>query len=255
MSEYDLLSVVRSAPTPRIHEFCGSAGYAAVIVDLVGSRATASRPDLQDRLLAAVAAAGQRADDRPGEVLDPLTVTVGDEMQATCATVLTAIRLVAELRLLLRVDGIDARAGIGWGAIVVRDPERAPLAQDGPAWWRARAALDTVADSTAWASYDRRMAADLPLVPDDDVVAATGLPDPRPLDVAPGALLESHLALLDRSLGLLDEEDALVVLHDLRGGPTAPLADRLGVAANSVSMRRSRNHLRELTHGLGRLST
>ena len=246
--------MVRTPSSPSTHEFCGSLGYAAVIVDLVGSRATSSRPDLQDRLLLAVGEAGARADRRPGEVLDPLAVTVGDEMQATCSTVLAAIRLVAEVRLLLRVGGIDARAGIGWGAIVVRDPARAPMAQDGPAWWRARAALDAVADSTAWASYERRMAADLPAGPDHDVVAATGLPDPRPLDVPPGALLDSHLALLDRSLGMLDEEDALVVLHDLEGGPTAPLAERLGVAANSVSMRRSRNHLRELTHALGRLS-
>ena len=237
-------------------------GYAAVILDVVESREAPSRPALQEHLLAAVAEANSRADARPGDVLDPLAITVGDELQATCGGVLAAVRLVAELRLLLRVDGLDARAGIGWGAIVVRDPDRSPLAQDGPAWWRARAALDAVADSTPWATYDRRIAAVLadtqtPGAASESgaVTAATGLPDPLPLDVAPGALLESHLALLDRSLGLLDVEDALVVLHDLEGGPTAPLAERLGVGANSVSMRRSRNHLRELTHALGSLST
>ena len=238
-------------------EFSGPRGYAAVIVDVVASRATPSRPALQERLLTAVADATTRAEARPGAVLDPLAVTVGDELQATCRGVLAAVRLVAELRLLLRVDGIDARAGIGWGTIVVRDPERTPLAQDGPAWWRARAALDMVADSTPWASYDRRIAAVLDDPSGDgdgNVGAARGLPEPRPLDVPPGPLLDSYLALLDRSLGLLDVEDALVVLHDLEGGPTAPLAERLGVGANSVSMRRSRNHLRELTHALGGLS-
>jgi DNA-directed RNA polymerase specialized sigma24 family protein len=235
-----------------------------VILDVVASRAAPSRSELQAHLLAAVAEVGERAANRPGEVLDPVAITVGDEMQATCSSVLAAVRLVAELRLLLRVEGIDARAGIGWGAIVVRDPARSPLAQDGPAWWRARAALDTVADSTAWAGYERRIAAEIPETDagedaddehaGDEVVAATGLPAPGPLDVASGPLFESYLALLDRSFGLLDAEDALVVLHDLEGGPTAPLADRLGVGANSVSMRRSRNHLRELTHALGSLS-
>ncbi|MEZ5245169.1 MAG: SatD family protein [Acidimicrobiales bacterium] len=257
--------MVRSGTSPAIHEFPAHTGYAAVIIDVVESRAAPSRAELQDHLLAAVAAVGERAAGRPGEVLDPLAITVGDEMQATCSSVLAALRLVAELRLLLRVEGIDARAGIGWGAIVVRDPARAPLAQDGPAWWRARAALDAVADSTAWAGYERRTAADLPRgaaddstpdnsAPDDRAATAPGLPAPRPLDVVPGPLLDSYLALLDRNLGLLDAQDALVVLHDLAGGPTAPLAERLGVAANSVSMRRSRNHLRELTHALGSLS-
>lgn len=234
--------------------FTGPLGYAAVIVDVVASRTTPSRPALQERLLEAVADATRRAESRRGAVLDPLAVTVGDELQATCSGVLAAVRLVAELRLLLRVDGIDARAGIGWGAIVVRDPGRSPLAQDGPAWWRARTALDTVAGSNAWATYDRRIAAVLDDPAGDDDTAAPGLPDPRPLDVSPGPMLDSYLALLDRSLGLLDAEDAIVVLHDLEGGPTAPLAERLGVGANSVSMRRSRNHLRELTHALGSLT-
>lgn len=227
-----------------------------MIIDLVASRDAPSRAVLQDRLLAAVVEANARAEARPGELLDPLSVTVGDEMQATCARVLPAVRLVAELRLLLRVDGLDARAGIGWGPIVVRDPIRSPLGQDGAAWWRAREALDAVAGSSAWASYDRRVAV---VLGDDDrrddpAAAATGLPAPRSCDVAEGALLDSHLALLDRSLGLLDAEDAIVVLHDLHGGPTAPVARRLGVGANSVSMRRSRNHLRELTHALRSLS-
>lgn len=254
--------MVSMKQTQGIPEFSGPPGYAAVIVDVVASRAAPSRPALQDRLLDAVAATSARAATRSGDVLDPLAVTVGDELQATCGGVLAAIRLVAELRLHLRVDGIDARAGIGWGPILVRDPNRAPLAQDGPAWWRARSALDAVAESTAWSGYDRRIAAVLRDDGADDpqadpaapAVAAPGLVDPRPLDVAPGALLESHLALLDRSLGLLDAQDALVVLHDLEGGPTAPLAERLGVGANSVSMRRSRNHLRELTHALRSLS-
>ena len=122
------------------------------------------------------------------------------------------------------------------------------MAQDGPAWWAAREAIDQVAAATAWSDYPRRTS--IVMADNSDAAAGEGLPPTRPADLSPGPLLDSYLALLDRSLATLDAEDAAVVLNDIDGADTATVATRLEVAANAVSMRRSRNHLRELSHAL-----
>ena len=110
----------------------------ALIGDLVGSR------DLPDR------AATQR---RVAEVLDrvatavpgvqPLEATVGDEFQGAWDHLGEAVRAQLLVRTLLR-PAVDVRAGIGCGTTEVYDATRRPLLQDGPAWWAAREALDSL---------------------------------------------------------------------------------------------------------------
>lgn len=224
-------------------------GYAAVLVDVIGSRRHGSRAGLQAALEEAAAEVGRRAAAWGPVEIDGFAITVGDELQATYTGVRPALRAAADLRLRLLVHEIDVRVGIGWGEIVVRDPGRSPLGQDGSAWWSARAALDRVATATAWSDYPRRTAVLVATEPSTGDVGA-GLPPPSPLDVEPGSMLAGHLALLDRSLALLDAEDALVVLNDLDDADTAQVAARLEVGESAVSMRRTRNHLRELTFAL-----
>lgn len=221
-------------------------GYAAVLLDVVDSRGHGSRAELQTALLACLAAANRGI--ASSDLIDPLAITIGDEAQATTSTLAGALALAGTARLHLLVEGIELRVGIGWGTIVVRDPDRSPLAQDGPAWWAAREALDQVTAATAWSDYPRRTG--IVVARDTDASPGEGLPSPRPADLTPGPFLDSYLALLDRNLATLDAEDAAVVLNDIAGDDTATVANRLEVAANAVSMRRSRNHLRELSHAL-----
>jgi hypothetical protein len=110
----------------------------ALIGDLVGSRV------LPDR-----AAAQRRVADVLGRVevavpgVQPLEATVGDEFQGAWATLGEAVRAQLLARALLRPE-VDVRVGIGVGGTEVYDASRRPLLQDGPAWWAARAALDSL---------------------------------------------------------------------------------------------------------------
>lgn len=228
-----------------------SCGYAAVLLDVVGSRTRSDRRRLQEELDVGLTRVNERH-----PALDPLTATVGDEIQGTYRSVMEAIRAVLELRLEL-LETVDIRAGIGWGDIVLHDPSRSPFGQDGSAWWNARAALDRVAASSARSGYDARMGIDLgggvaydaanaPLDHDDRGV----LPPAAPFAVDIGTLLASHLALWDRAIATIDATEARIVLGDLRGESADDLAAVLGITPSAISQRRGRNHLRELVVAL-----
>lgn len=234
-----------------------AAGYAAVLIDVVGSRTRVDRAVLQAEVAAALEAVNGR---RPS--LDPLTQTVGDEIQGTYGDLLGAVRAVAELRLEL-LGRVALRAGIGWGDIVMHDPDRAPFGQDGSAWWAARAALDRVARSSPRSGYAARVG--LQVASSGNRVGAAPssaarapgepLPPPGPPGVDLEVVLGSQLALLDRALATIDETEARIVLGDLQGRNTDAIAGELGITASAVSQRRSRNHLRELVVALRLIDT
>jgi hypothetical protein len=230
-------------------------GYAAVLVDIVDSRHHGDRAALQEQVAEAAAVLNARIPS-----LDPMTSTVGDELQATYADLFVAIRAVSELRLeLAGVVGI--RAGIGWGDIVMHDAERSPFGQDGPAWWSARSALDSVAASTAWSGYEARFgvefAAEAPAVASDAPPRETSTtrPPARPLALDAVAVVRSHLALLDRAFATIDATEARIVLGDLAEVPTEEIAAELSLSSSAVSQRRRRNHLRELVAALRVIDT
>ncbi|WP_229669688.1 SatD family protein [Microlunatus endophyticus] len=109
---------------------------AALIGDLVGSRDAADRQALHTRLSRALAAVQQQLPS-----LDPPVIQAGDEVQCSYATVGEALHAGFLLRILLAPEA-DIRFGVGWGRVEVLDAQR--RTQDGPAWWQARAAIDTV---------------------------------------------------------------------------------------------------------------
>ncbi|MEQ8840451.1 MAG: SatD family protein [Acidimicrobiales bacterium] len=236
-------------------------GYAAVLIDIVDSRRHGDRAQLQ-----AIVAAAAAEVNRHIIALDPLTATVGDELQATYADALLAIRGAAELRLEL-TGVVEIRAGIGWGDIVMHDPDRTPFGQDGPAWWAARAALDDVASSTARSGYAARLGigfADTPTpnTPTPNTGTRPGsrssadpLPPPAPFSIDAAVVLRSHLALLDRALATVDPTEARIVLGDLHGRSNEELAAELDLGPSAVSQRRGRNHLRELVAALRVIGT
>ncbi len=232
-------------------------GYAAVLCDVVGSRRHPDRAVLQ----AAVRAAAQAVNERI-RALDPLTATVGDELQATYHDPVTALRAVVHLRLEL-MGVVQIRAGVGWGDIVIHDPDRSPFGQDGPAWWLARKALDDIAAANSRSTKAAAMALAVDVGGDDDP-AATGerahpesggkpLPPPQPFRVDAVGLLQSEFALFDQALARLDATEAAIVVADLDGVSTRTIAERLGVGPSAVSQRRHRNHLPELVAALRHL--
>jgi hypothetical protein len=113
-------------------------GVYAMIGDLVGSRRSGSRRDvqaaLQDALDATTAAVPP---------VDRLEATVGDEFQGVYDHLASATLATLLVRLHLPLP-LDARCGIGVGEREVYDADRTPMLQDGPAWWSARAAIEAL---------------------------------------------------------------------------------------------------------------
>jgi hypothetical protein len=70
-----------------------------------------------------------------------LSITLGDEFQGAYESRATALRAAVLLWLSL-TEVADIRFGMGWGEIPIRNDRQLPFAQDGPAWWEARDALD-----------------------------------------------------------------------------------------------------------------
>ncbi|SEI94078.1 SatD family protein [Demequina mangrovi] len=105
---------------------------AAVIVDIVRSRALADRAAAQSAVVDCFARAEQGAG-----VIGSLRATVGDEFQGVYASLADAIR-VTTLAALTLPEEVEVRAGIGLGEVVEVEGD----ISDGSAWWRARDAID-----------------------------------------------------------------------------------------------------------------
>ena len=105
----------------------------ALLGDVVRSR-NSDRSRVHGALLAAIDACN---DAQPP--LDPLRVTVGDEVQGVYATLGQAVAVM--LRLRDELLGIaEVRCGLGGGEVQIIDAKRG--IQDGSAWWRAREAIE-----------------------------------------------------------------------------------------------------------------
>jgi hypothetical protein len=114
-----------------------------VIGDLVGSRVAPDRTALQHALGEALEAVNRAIE--PRQAFEP---TVGDEYQGACLTLADAARASLLVRLALLPAG-DTRCGLGHGAVTVHDEDRRPILQDGPGWWSARAAIESLAAGRA----------------------------------------------------------------------------------------------------------
>lgn len=239
----------------------------AALGDLVGSRRARDRAALQRRLEAALAAVNERV-----PALEPLTPTIGDEFQARYAGVAAALRASLLVRLHLLPE-VDVRFGLGWGHLVVHDPQRAPLGQEGPAWWAARDALDAVAAAArtpgappGWRTC-LRVAPAGDDAPDRDHDAADeervmhavpeqaptpgGAPgrtaaEPRPDRAGPltgsdlpvpEEVVNAHLVCRDALVAGMDARDARLTLGLLEGRSQRELAAAEGISPSAVSQR------------------
>ena len=104
----------------------------ALLGDVVGSR-DSRRTVVHEAILAAITATNAAV-----TALDPLRVTVGDELQGVYATLGDAISATMLLRDEL-LGTAELRVGLGGGEVQVVDAGRG--IQDGSAWWNARDAI------------------------------------------------------------------------------------------------------------------
>jgi hypothetical protein len=110
----------------------------AVTADIVGSRRLADREQAQRALDDAIA----RAHRALPVAVRPLRPTVGDEQQAVYDDLDAALASLLLLQLALP-DGIECRFGVGIGSIG-EIPSRSGDIPEGPGWWAAREAIETV---------------------------------------------------------------------------------------------------------------
>jgi len=114
--------------------------FYTLIGDVVESRRSPSRVELQEHLKNALATVNGRFGTR-----QPLEATIGDEFQGCFLSAPEAIEATLLVRLQLLGEGIDTRYGLGFGAVMVFT-RRVPVTQDGPGWWAARDAIDACRD-------------------------------------------------------------------------------------------------------------
>lgn len=189
----------------------------ALLADVVDSR-------LGDRVAThgLVLEAIDRANEEVG-ALDPLRVTVGDELQGVYATLGHALRARHVLGNRL-AEHVDLRFGLGGGEVRVVDAERG--IQDGSAWWLAREAIDWVEDLAADAGYRH---------------VRTAVRDERDVAVASADAL---VRLVDTATARLRGGTRRSLAGLLAGMDNAEVARREGISASANSQRVTTNDLR-----------
>jgi hypothetical protein len=192
----------------------------AVIGDLIASRRAGGRAALHASLTAAV--------DRVNHTVRaavPLRITIGDEYQGVYDDLGSALRATLRLRLAL-LPAVDARHGVGRGSITVLSEE--PRVEDGPAWWAAREAIESV-EATERRAALRGLRTSYVAAEDDDG------PDPAAVNAA--------LVLRDQLLHGVGPESLSVLSGMLDGMSQKEIAADLGVTASAVSQRVRRDGL------------
>lgn len=185
---------------------------AALIGDVIGSRQAEDREKLQHGLRGGLAEVNETV-----SAVQPLTVTLGDEFQGAYRSLAEAVQ--ASLLLQSSLLGVaDIRVGMGWGELYFGD-ERSPLDQDGPCWWRARDALNSVEEGS------RRH----------------GVPQSKRTACVTGTSADEriggYLLLRDHVVSRMDTVDGMILRGISRGESQKQLAEELGLNKSSVSRR------------------
>ncbi|MDY0912175.1 SatD family protein [Rathayibacter festucae] len=184
----------------------------AVLLDLVDSREITARSSVQIEIERGFAAV-----DAAVPALEPLHPTVGDEFQALYASVSAALGATLQARLALP-PGVDCRVGIGRGDVRVVGAGVAGDLQDGPGWWRARAAIDRAH-----------------ALEDGAVPTARGWFIGSDAPGAEEAAVNAYLLTRDALVGEMSDRDRRLVLGTARGLPQKVLAEQESITQSAVS--------------------
>lgn len=201
-----------------VNDQASSTGW-ALIGDLVGSRTSPSRSRLQAALLDALERANRLVPGRQS-----LAATIGDEFQGVFDSPGSALRAGLAVRLALPVEA-DARVGIAHGRYEIVGATDYGLAQDGPAWWDARAAIDEVK------RRERRQPGQRTWVHD-------------------GGVMNAYAMTRDHIVSGFDGRQRRLVIGLMEGRSQRELAVAEGVSASAVSQSLRRSGARAVLDGL-----
>jgi hypothetical protein len=189
----------------------------ALIGDLVGSRRSTSRTQVQQHLVDALAIANDTTTAVQG-----LAPTIGDEFQGVYADVGSALRASLVVRLALPAD-VDYRCGIGVGTLEIVGTSEYGHTQDGPAWWAARDAI--VEAKRRESGQNKRLRSWFAV---HEPVSGVG----GDLDAG---LVNAFLLCRDELVSRLDARQRRLVLGVLRGTSQKQLAETEGISPSAVS--------------------
>ena len=195
----------------------------AVLVDVVASR-EGDRGASHAALLDAIDQVNSRTSP-----LDPLRVTVGDEMQGIYPTLGDALQATFELRNLL-FGAVDLRFGLGGGDVEGVDAARG--IQDGSAWWRAREATDHVRELAAQPGH---------------ASARTCVRDGR---ASATPAVDEVVRLVDAHLASLRDGSRRSLIGLLAGRDNAEVARAEGISPSANSQRVNSGALRPLADAI-----
>lgn len=188
----------------------------AVVADIVGSRKLDDRSAAQRVLDQTIALVEQ---DMP-LANQPLMPTVGDEQQGVYSRLEDA--LISLLMIQLRLpDGIGFRFGIGIGAVSTVESVHGELA-DGPGWYAAREAIETVHAKEGRAVPRSRTW----------IVGAPGQDEVMESTIAAS---NAYLLVRDHLVGAMSERERRLTYGRLIGRSQLDLADEEGITQPSVS--------------------
>ncbi|PVE93190.1 MULTISPECIES: SatD family protein [unclassified Microbacterium] len=188
----------------------------AVLADIVGSRKLDDRTAAQQVLDETIA----RVEADLPLAAQPLTPTVGDEQQGVYRDLGEA--LISLLMIQLRLpDGIGFRFGIGVGEVSAVESVHGELA-DGPGWYAARAAIDTVHAREGRAIPRARTW----------IVGAPGQDEVMESTIAAS---NAYLLVRDELVGAMSERERRLTYGRLIGRSQHELAEEEGISQPSVS--------------------
>ncbi|MCK8468033.1 SatD family protein [Microbacterium sp. KSW4-16] len=188
----------------------------AVLADIVGSRRLDDRTAAQHVLDDTIA----RVEVDFPLAAQPLTPTVGDEQQGVYLDLSDA--MVSVLMIQLRLpDGIAFRFGIGVGEVRPVESVHRELA-DGPGWYAARAAIETVHEREGRAVPRTR----------SWIVGAPGQDEVMESTIAAS---NAYLLVRDELVGAMSERERRLAYGRLLGRSQQELAAEEGITQPSVS--------------------
>ncbi|QIG38075.1 hypothetical protein G5T42_00055 [Microbacterium sp. 4R-513] len=188
----------------------------ATIADIVGSRRLVDRADAQRMLDTTI----EEIEKELPLALEPLRPTVGDELQGVYATLDHALASLLLLQLALP-DDVGCRFGLGIGPVETFDSASGRL-QDGPGWWAARAAIETVHAKQQRAAPSARTW--VVASPDEDAGVHTA-----------AALANSYLLARDQLVGTMNERARRLTLGRCLGRTQRDLARQEAITQPAVS--------------------
>ncbi len=191
----------------------------ALIGDLVGSRRSASRSEVQQRLVDALAVTNEMIPS-----VQELAPTIADEFQGVYDDVGSALRASLVVRLALPAD-VDCRCGIGVGTLEFVGTAEYGHTQDGPAWWAAR---DAIVEAKRREGGQNKRLRSWIVAPETE----GGSVDDAGVDAG---LVNAFLLCRDELVSRLDARQRRLVLGVLRGISQKDLAATEGISPSAVS--------------------